>query len=73
MKKDERSKNLGPGDYKTDLPSMKPDYMNNQPNFVFREGMKDRFGDFYDPSREKKPIPGPDKVVKKIIILIVCD
>ena len=31
--------------------------------------MKDRFGDFYDPEREKKSMPGPDKVFKKIKVL----
>jgi len=43
----------GPGDYDNEPPELLPEYLKTQPNFVFKEGLKDRFGDFYDPSREK--------------------
>ena len=31
---------------------------------VFKVGLKDRFGDFYDKNLEKEPLPGPTKYDK---------
>ncbi len=55
----ERPLSPGPGEYNPSMPDFKPDYLHTQSNFVFKNGMKDRFGDFVDKQHEKKPLPGP--------------
>ena len=59
---DERPSLPGPGQYDEKIPEFKPDYLQTQPLHVFKEGLKDRFGDFYEKTREKRPFPGPQAV-----------
>lgn len=50
----------GPGYYEPKMPVFQPEYMQVQVSSNFKEGMRDRFGDFRDQSKdEKKSTPGP--------------
>ncbi|EGR29133.1 hypothetical protein IMG5_162360 [Ichthyophthirius multifiliis] len=57
----------GPSSYNPKLPDFRPQYLNSQITSNFKEGVKDRFGDFYDQSKNKKPFPGPQAYKKEDI------
>ncbi|EAR94531.1 sperm-tail PG-rich repeat protein (macronuclear) [Tetrahymena thermophila SB210] len=50
-----------PTTYDPKIPSFKPEYPFQQATSNFKEGVKDRFGDLKDRSKEKKPFPGPQE------------
>lgn len=49
----------GPTSYDPKVSNFRPEYLSSQETSNFKEGVKDRFGDLKDASREKKPFPGP--------------